>query len=81
MDFLRPASTAASVNFKTALSEHELLRARLTGKVPRDRHPHFRTLLEEPPRTPMKGLIQQVRRRIDPGKLERNLAKIGAVVG
>ena len=80
-DFLRLASTAASVSFKTALSERELLRALLTGKVPRDRHPHLRTLLEESPRTLVKGLIHQVRGWTDPGKLERNLAKIAAVVG
>src|ERR1700730_8481955 len=80
-DFLRLASTAASVSFKTTLSERELLRALLTGKVPRDRHPHLRTLLEESPRTLMKGLIQQVRLWTDPGKLERNLAKIAAAVG
>ena len=80
-DFLRLASTAASVSFKTTLSERELLRALLTGKVPRDRHAHLRALLEESPRTLMKGLIQQVRRWTDPGKLERNLAKIAAAVG
>jgi transcriptional regulator with XRE-family HTH domain len=80
-DFLRLASTAASVSFKTMLSERELLRALLTGKVPRDRHVHLRSLLEECPRTLMKGLIQQMRRRTDPGKLEKNLAKIAAAVG
>src|SRR6202023_967545 len=32
-DFLRLASTAASVSFKTTLSERELLRALLSGKV------------------------------------------------
>ena len=80
-DFLRLASTAASVSFKTALSERELLRALLTGKVPRDRHAHLRTLLEESPRSLIKGLIHQVRRWTDPGKLERNLTKIAAAVG
>jgi transcriptional regulator with XRE-family HTH domain len=80
-DYLRMASTAASVSFKTTLSERELLRALLTGKVPRDRHAHLRTLLEEAPRTLMKGLIQQLRRSTDPGKLERNLAKIATAVG
>ena len=80
-DFLRLASTAASVSFKTTLSERELLRALLTGKVPRDRHAHLRALLEESPRNLMKGLIQQVRRWTDPGKLERNLGKIAAAVG
>jgi transcriptional regulator with XRE-family HTH domain len=80
-DFLRLASTAASVSFKTALSDDELRRVLLTGKVPRDRRAHLRALLEESPRALMKGLIQQMRRWTDPGKLERNLAKIAAAVG
>jgi hypothetical protein len=80
-DFLRLASMAASVSFKTSLSERELLRALLTGKVPRDRHAHLRTVLEESPRALINGLIQQVRRWTDPGKLERNLARIAAAVG
>jgi hypothetical protein len=29
----------------------------------------------------MKGLIQQMRRSTDPGKLEKNLAKIAVAVG
>src|SRR5437870_4496202 len=33
-DFLRLASTAASVSFKSSLTDRELLRALLTGKVP-----------------------------------------------
>jgi hypothetical protein len=80
-DFLRLASTAASVSFKTALSDRELLRALLTGKVPPDRHAHLRALLEESPHAVLSGLIQQVRRWMDPGKLEKNLAKIAAAVG
>ncbi len=80
-DFLRLASTAASVSFKTALSDDELRRILLTGKVPSDRRAHLRTLLEESPRALMKGLIQQMRRSTDPGKLELNLAKIAAQLG
>ena len=80
-DFLRLATTAASVSFKTTLSERELLRALLTGKVPRDKHAHLRTLLEEAPRALISGLIQQVRLWTDPGKLEKNLAKIAVAVG
>lgn len=80
-DFLRLASTAASVSFKTTLSERELLRTLLTGKVPRDKHAHLRALLEEAPHTLTSGLIRQVSRWTDPGKLEKNLAKIAAAVG
>jgi transcriptional regulator with XRE-family HTH domain len=80
-DFLRLASTAASVSFKTALTDRELVRALLSGKVPPERRPHLRTLLEESPRALLTGLIQQVSRWTQPGKLERNLNRIAAAVG
>jgi len=80
-DFLRLASAAASVSFKTALSERELLHALLTGKVPPNRRPHLRALLEEAPRALLKGLIQQVRGHSTPGKVERNLNRLAVALG
>jgi transcriptional regulator with XRE-family HTH domain len=80
-DFLRLASTAASVSFKTVLTERELLRALLTGKVSHDRRPHMRTLLEEAPRALLKGLIQQVGLWTKPGKVEKNLDRIATAIG
>ena len=80
-DFLRLASTSASVSFKDALTEKELLRVLLTGKVPAERRPHMRLLLEEAPRSLVEGLAQQVARWARPGKVERNLDKIAADVG
>ncbi|MBS0422359.1 MAG: helix-turn-helix transcriptional regulator [Proteobacteria bacterium] len=80
-DFLRLASTAASVSFKTPISADELRRILLTGKVPADRRAQMRALLEESPKTLLNGLIQQMRRSTDPGKLERNLARILAALG
>jgi transcriptional regulator with XRE-family HTH domain len=80
-DFLKLASTAASVSFKTALTERELLHALLTGKVPLNRRPHLRMLLEESPPSLLRGLVTQVGRWTKPGKLERNLDKITVAVG
>lgn len=80
-DFLRVASTAASVSFKTPLTERELLHALLTGKVPANRRAHVRALLEEAPRPVLDGLIQQVTRWTKPGKVEKNLSKIAASLG
>ena len=80
-DFLRLASTTASVSFKTALTERELLTALLTGRVPSDRRSHLRVLLEEAPPALAKGLIGQVSRWTKPGKLERNLDRIAKAVG
>lgn len=80
-DFLRLASTSASVSFKEALTERELQHALMTGKVPRGRRPHLRTLLEEAPREVLEGLVRQVNRWAPPGKVEKNLARIAAAVG
>jgi transcriptional regulator with XRE-family HTH domain len=80
-DFLRLASTTASVSFKTALTERELLRALLTGKVPPNRRPHLRALLGEAPRSLMRGLVDQVGRWSKPGKVERNLSRIATDLG
>jgi transcriptional regulator with XRE-family HTH domain len=80
-DFLRVASTSASVGFRERLTEKELLRALLTGKVPPGRRPHLRKLLEESPRVLMEGLMRQVGRWARPGKIEKNVIKMAAVLG
>ena len=79
-DYLRLASTAASVGFKTPLTEQELKRALLTGKVPVARRAHIRTLIEEAPPTLLEGLIAQVSRFAKPGKVERNVTRIAAAL-
>lgn len=80
-DFLKVASTAASVSFKTSLTEGELPRALLTGRVPAHRRPHLRALLEESPKAVSRGLLAQVTRWSRPGKVERNLRQIAATLG
>lgn len=79
-DYLRLASTAASVSFKTPLTEQELQRALLTGRIPVARRAQIRALLEEAPSTLLDGLITQVSRFAKPGKVERNVAKIAAAL-
>jgi transcriptional regulator with XRE-family HTH domain len=80
-DFLRLASTSASVSFKSPLSQRELLAALLSGKVPPGKSPHIRALLEESPKAVVRGLIRQIGGGTTPGKVERNLHKLGAAVG
>ncbi len=46
-DFVRMACTSASVSFRELLTEDELVRALVTGKVPGNRRPHLRSLIEE----------------------------------
>jgi len=77
-DFIRMAATSASVSFRPPLSEDELIRALLTGKVPASRRPHFRTLLEEASPALLQGLVEEARRWTKPGRVERNLAQIAS---
>ena len=72
-DFVRMACTTASVSYRTALAEEELIRALLTGKIPAGRRPHFRTLLDESNPDLLKGLVDQVSRWTKPGRVEKNL--------
>jgi len=75
-DFVRMACTSASVSFRELLTEDELVRVLVTGKVPRNRRPHLRSLLKEAPENLVKGLIEQVTTLAKPGEVEKNLGKI-----
>ncbi len=80
-DFLQMATTTANVSFKSVLTEDELVRMLLTGKVPPSRRPHFRVLLEEASPAMMKGLIRETARWTKSGRVEKNLAKIARELG
>ena len=80
-DYIRMAATSASVSFKVPLTEAELIRALLTGKVPPARRPHFRVLLDEARPALVRGLLREISRWTKPGKVEKNLAAIAQVVG
>lgn len=80
-DFIRLATTTASVSFKEPLTEAELIRAMLSGKIPQGRRPHLRLLLDEASPTLMKGLIQEVSRWTKPGRIEKNLIAIARAAG
>lgn len=75
-DFIQMACTTASVSYRTALTEDELIRALLTGKVPAGRRPHFGTLLDESNPELLRGLVELVSRWTKPGRVEKNLWKI-----
>lgn len=75
-NYVRMARTSASVSFREKLSEGELVRALLTGRIPVNRRPHFRVLLEEVPMVVLKGLVDEVGKWAKPGRVTRNLAGI-----
>jgi transcriptional regulator with XRE-family HTH domain len=76
-DYVRLAATTASVSFKDPLTEAQLIRALLSGKVPPGKRPHLRLLLEEASPALIRGLLREVRRWTKPGILEQSLAALG----
>jgi transcriptional regulator with XRE-family HTH domain len=80
-DFVRMAATSASVSFRDRLTEDELIRALLTGRVAPGKRPHFRALFDEITPAIMQGLIAETSRWAKPGKVEKNVLAIAAAVG
>lgn len=80
-DYVRMACTTASVSFKSALTEEELIHALVTGKVPAKRGAHIRRLLEEAPAGLLNSLAAEAARWSRPGRLERNLHRLAREAG
>jgi transcriptional regulator with XRE-family HTH domain len=80
-DYLRMASVSASTSFREPLTGDELAHVLLTAKVPADRRPHLRAILEELPAPVLDGVVRQVAAWSTPGKVHKNLASIAASVG
>ena len=75
-DFIRMACASANVRYRDTLTEEDLVHALLSGKVPPNRRPHMRNLLDEAPETVLRGLLHQVGTWTRPGKVGKNLLKI-----
>lgn len=80
-DYIQMACTTASVSFRETLAPDELVHALLSGRVPRNRRPHLRTLLEEAPRPLLEGLVQEVGKWAKPGKVPGNVERIATELG
>ena len=75
-DYVRMAATAASTGFREPLSEEELLRALLMGKMPASKRPHLRRMLEDSPPSLVQSLIAQVAEWSDEAKLRANVTAL-----
>jgi len=80
-DFIRMACISANASFRELLTKDELVQALLSGRVPRNRRPHLRCLIDEAPETLMKGLIERLTALTAPGEVENNLLKIAEALG
>ena len=80
-DYIGMACTTSSVSYRETLTPDELVHVLLSGKVPRNRRPHLRTLLEEAPRPLLEGLVREVAKWAKPGKVAGNVAAIANELG
>lgn len=80
-DFIRMACTAANVSYKASLTEDELIHALISGKIPKGKRPHLRTLLDEATPALLRGLVKEASRWTKPGRVEKNLAALAREIG
>jgi transcriptional regulator with XRE-family HTH domain len=80
-DFLKMAATSASVSFRKKLSVNELVRIFISGRAPRAKHPHVRALLEEAPKSVLRGLYRQLALAVSADRLTNNFERLGRQLG
>lgn len=80
-DFLKIASTSASVSFRESLTPFELRKILLTGRVPRQRRPHIRALLNEAPEPVWRGIAGQLCSLVTRDQLASNLRTLARKLG
>ena len=80
-DFVRMACSTANVSYKIALTEDELIRALLTGKLAAGKRPHLRALLDEAAPELLRGLVGEANKWTKPGRVEKNLEQIAHDIG
>jgi hypothetical protein len=80
-DYVRMACASASVSYKEKLTEGELVRALLTGRIPPGRRPHLRMMLEEAPSDVLKGALHEIGKYTRPGRVAGNVLAIAETLG
>ena len=80
-DYLLMARTVANASFRAKLSEPELVRVLLTGRIALRHRPHLRALLAEAPVAVLKGLVIEVGRWAQAGRVEGNVRKASDALG
>jgi transcriptional regulator with XRE-family HTH domain len=80
-NYLLMARTVANGSFRSRLSEAELVRALLTGRIAPRHRPHLRMLLAEAPVVVLRGLVHEVGRWAQSGRVEENVRKLSESLG
>lgn len=80
-DYVLMARTVANASYRAELSEAELVRVLLTGRLAVRYRPHLRTLLTEAPLAVLRGLVQEVGRWAQPGRVADNVHGLSETLG
>ena len=80
-DYLLMARIVANGSFRAKLSEAELVRGLLTGKVAARHRPHLRALLAEAPVVVLRGLVHEVGRWAQPGRVAESVHTLSDALG
>lgn len=80
-NYLLMARTAANAGFRAKMSEAELVRALLTGKAAPRHRPHLRALLAEAPLAVLRGLVDDVAKWTQPGRVPDSVRRLSEALG
>lgn len=80
-DYIRMALGSANSSYREKLSEGELLRALMTGCIPKGRRPHLRTLFEEAPPAVLRGVVHELGKYVPRDRVRRNTLVIAEALG
>jgi transcriptional regulator with XRE-family HTH domain len=80
-DYVLMARTVANRSFRAKLSEAELVRVLLTGRIAPRHRPHLRALLAEGPVAVLKGLVDEVSKWSQPGRVAERVRRVSDALG
>lgn len=80
-NYVLMARTAVNGSFRAKLSEAELVRVLLTGRIAPRHRPHLRALLAEAPVAVLKGLMEEVGKWAQPGRVTENVQRLSDAFG
>lgn len=80
-NYLFMARIAANGSFRAKLSEADLVRALLMGRVAPRHRPHLRALLSEAPVDVLRGVVEEVGRWAPPDRVAESVRRLSDALG
>ena len=80
-NYVLMARNVANHSYRAKLSEAELVRVLLTGKVAPRHRPHLRSLLAEAPISVLRGLVDEIGKWAQPARVVQNVQRLSNALG